>query len=278
MANALYQLYRQKALDPKPVLFVTDATNATPIVITTSTAHGLADADQIAILGVGGNTAANAISYADVLTGGGNIDADGNSIKFRLFSDSGLTTGVAGNGAYTSGGNVLLTDTLMKKQVDVVRWGVGSSGNAYGDDIKCAFVNVTGTSPGPADTYTVDLTTHEFLNDVWNATNPVTTTAAGQYTTNGAIVAISPVLVNKTTSTSGPFVGGTADADDVVFTTVGPSGTTVEAFVLFKDTGDPATASLIAYFDTPVTGLPFTANGASVTIAFDAGANRIFKL
>lgn len=76
------------------VFDIEGATNATPIVVTTTEAHGLSDADAVTISGVLGNTAANATSYVDV-TG----------VKtFALYSDVGLTTEVAGNGAYTSGG------------------------------------------------------------------------------------------------------------------------------------------------------------------------------
>lgn len=66
---------------------VTDATNATPIVITTSVAHGWATGDLIAITGVGGNTAAN-----------GNWTMT--NVSATTFS---LDTSV-GNGVYTSGG------------------------------------------------------------------------------------------------------------------------------------------------------------------------------
>ena len=68
---------------------------------------------------------------------------------------------------------------------------------------------------------------------------------------------------------------GVADAADTTFTSV--SGDTVEAIVLYKDTGDAATSPLIAYIDT-ATGLPLTPNGGDVTITWDNGANKIFKL
>lgn len=84
-----------------------------------------------------------------------------------------------------------------------------------------------------------------------------------------ARVAISGPLTNKTAT------GGVADADDVTITAV--SGPTVEALVLFADTGDPATSPLIAYIDT-ASGLPFTPNGGDVTVQWDNGPNRIFKL
>lgn len=76
---------------------VTGATNATPIVITTSAAHGLDNGMPVFIASVGGNTNANGSYFAKRLT----------STTFELYTDSGLTTGRAGNGAYTSGGTTI---------------------------------------------------------------------------------------------------------------------------------------------------------------------------
>ncbi len=71
---------------------ITGATNATPIVIT-STAHGLTTADIVTISGVGGNTAANGTFRIT------NTGAD----TFSLQSMA-AQANVAGSGAYTSGG------------------------------------------------------------------------------------------------------------------------------------------------------------------------------
>lgn len=68
---------------------ITDATNASPIVIT-SAGHGLQTGDRVYITGVGGNTAAN--GFWNVTLDGGDPDN-----KFAL-------DGSTGNGAYTSGG------------------------------------------------------------------------------------------------------------------------------------------------------------------------------
>lgn len=81
-------------------------------------------------------------------------------------------------------------------------------------------------------------------------------------------------------ATSGAYAGktktdGVADADDVVHPTV--SGASIESVVGFRDTGVEASSTLIFYIDT-ATGLPCTPNGGDITLQFDAGANRIFKL
>lgn len=113
------------------------------------------------------------------------------------------------------------------------------------DDIKVVLVD-TGA-------YTVSIDTHEFLSDI-----------AG-----GARIATSGNLASKTSTL------GVADAADVTFTAV--SGTTVEAAVIYKDTAVAGTSPLIAYIDT-ATGLAVTPNGGDITITWDSGANKIFKL
>ncbi len=111
------------------------------------------------------------------------------------------------------------------------------------DNIKCVLVD-TGT-------YTVNLTTHQFLTDVTG------------------VVATSANLASKTVAL------GVADAADLTFTAV--TGSSVEAIVIYKDSGVASTSRLIAYIDTG-TGLPVTPNGGDITIQWSAGANRIFKL
>lgn len=115
------------------------------------------------------------------------------------------------------------------------------------DNIKLVLVD--------AADYTVNLSTHDFLDDV----------PAGARATNG---------------TSGNFASkavtaGVADAADVTLTSV--SGDPSEALVIYKDSGAEATSRLIAYIDT-ATGLPVTPNGGNISIAWDNGANKIFKL
>ena len=76
-------------------LVITDATNTTPIVIT-STAHGLMNGDAVQIVGVGGNTAAN-----------GNFNVSSKADNTFELEDLNHVD-VAGTGAYTSGGTVTI--------------------------------------------------------------------------------------------------------------------------------------------------------------------------
>lgn len=79
---------------------------------------------------------------------------------------------------------------------------------------------------------------------------------------------LSGVVGTAQTIANTTVTNGLLDGDDVTFTAV--SGNTVEALVLYIDTGTPATSRLVAYLDTDVTGLPLTLNGADVTIAWNA--------
>lgn len=94
---------------------------------------------------------------------------------------------------------------------------------------------------------------HDFLDDI----------------PSGARVATSGALTSKTAT------DGVADAADLSL--VGVTGATVEALVLFVDTGDQSTSRLIAYIDT-ATGLPVTPNGGNVNVIWDNAGNKIFKL
>lgn len=101
--------------------------------------------------------------------------------------------------------------------------------------------------------YTVNLTSHEFLSDI----------------SSSARVATSGAFTGKTTT------GGAADANDITFSSV--SGASIDAIVIYCDTGTEATSPLIAFIDT-ATGLPITPNGGDIIVTWDSGANKIFKL
>lgn len=85
---------------------------------------------------------------------------------------------------------------------------------------------------------------------------------------SAAVVGTPQTLSSKT------YTNGTFDAADVTYTAV--SGNSVEAIIIFIDTGTPSTSRLIAYLDTGYTGLPVTPNGGNISIAWDAAG--IFTL
>lgn len=106
-------------------------------------------------------------------------------------------------------------------------------------------------------TYTVNLSAHNYLGDGVSAA--IVGGANGR----------SANLASRTAT------DGAADAADVTFSTI--TGVSIEAIVLYRDTGVDATSELIAYIDT-ATGLPITPNGGDIIVTWDNGANKIFKL
>lgn len=73
------------------------------------------------------------------------------------------------------------------------------------------------------------------------------------------------------------FTSGVFDAADT--TLAATAATASKALIVFRHTGADATARLIAYIDTPTSGLPFTPSaGQTVNVTWDNGSNRIFKL
>jgi hypothetical protein len=107
-------------------------------------------------------------------------------------------------------------------------------------NVHAALVNVS----GGGTTYTYSAT-HEFLDDV----------------PSDAIIAASSALANKHIGDDGSF-----DSDDPTLTAV--TGVSVEALILYADTG--TTAFLILYQDSGVTGLPLTPDGSDVQIVVDS--------
>lgn len=113
------------------------------------------------------------------------------------------------------------------------------------DNIKVTLID--------ANDYTVNLSTDQFYSSI-----PV-----------AARVATSGNLSSKTATS------GVADAADVLFTSV--TQDVSEALVIWQDTGVEASSRLIAYIDV-ASGLPVTPNGGDITVQWDNGSNKIFKL
>ncbi len=91
---------------------------------------------------------------------------------------------------------------------------------------------------------------------------------------------LDDIVAGARVATSGNFAGktvtaGVADANDVTLSTV--SGDVSESITIYMDSGVAGTSRLICNIDT-ATGLPVTPNGGDITIQWDSGANKIFKL
>lgn len=110
--------------------------------------------------------------------------------------------------------------------------------------VKCALVDTA--------IYTFS-DTHEFLSSL------------------SGVVGTAQTIANTTVGTVAAAV---FDGDNVTFTAV--SGASVEAIVIYIDTGTAGTSRLVAYLDTGVTGLPVTPNSGDITITWNASG--IFKM
>jgi len=101
--------------------------------------------------------------------------------------------------------------------------------------------------------YTVSISGHAWLSDI----------------SADARVATSAPFSSKTTA------AGVAGAASATFTSV--SGPECKALAIYRDTGTASTSRLIAYI-TSATGLPVTPNGGTITVVFDSGPNKVFRL
>lgn len=100
-------------------------------------------------------------------------------------------------------------------------------------------------------------------------TGTYTYNAAHEFYSSVSGVVGTPQTINNTTVTNGLF-----DGDNVTYTAV--TGNSVEALLIYIDTGSAATSRLVAWIDTSVTGLPVTPNGGDITITWNASG--IFQL
>lgn len=101
--------------------------------------------------------------------------------------------------------------------------------------------------------YTPNAATHRNVSDVGS----------------GNIVARSSAFTTKT-ETAGVF-----DTADITFPAV--TGSAAPYIILYVNSGTDSTSRLIGIIDT-ATGLPVTPNGGDITVTWDNGANKIFKL
>ncbi len=125
----------------------------------------------------------------------------------------------------------------------------GAAGHDWdADEFRIALVDDTDVS--------FNLATNDFWDDL----------VAGLVHANGE----SDALGSKSTT------AGVADAADKTWSTV--TGDAADYVVCFYETGNDATQALIFALDSATTGIPVTPNGGDITVTWDSGANKIFKL
>lgn len=115
------------------------------------------------------------------------------------------------------------------------------------DDIRVILIDT-------AD-YSVDLTNHDFLND---------------------IPAAARVAVSAATLASKAATNGILDSPvQLTFTSV--TGDSIEAIVVYKHTGVESTSRLLMYIDVFAPS-QLTPNGTNITLTWDTGTNKIARI
>lgn len=90
------------------------------------------------------------------------------------------------------------------------------------------------------------------------------------------IIGAGGTIVARFTLASKTVTDGVADAADGAWLAVA-AGAACDVIGIVANKGSAATNRVVAFIDT-ATGLPVTPNGGDINCAWDAGANRIFKL
>lgn len=252
---------------------VTGATNATPIVIT-STAHGFATGDIVYIDTVGGNLAANGLWKITVV--------DANTFSLQRLDG---TTNVVGSGAYTSGGYA-------------VNMGPSAAGDNL-DDFSAARAGTTTDQTLTSPTITNGVA--DAADPTWAAAGPNGTTAelAAIYRDTGAETTSTMILlmtgkhvVTANTQAAAaatsilvePLVTGIPNSTVLTFSngaaatlsaaaSAGDRALTVTALAAIITVGSVALAP-----SSPASGLPVTFNTGNVTLNFFNGEGRIFRI
>lgn len=246
---------------------ITAATNATPIVVT-ATAHGFTNGDNVFIDGVGGNLAANGVWKIASVTAN----------TFELQRPDG--TNAAGSAAYTSGGYA-------------VNLGPSASGDFW-DDFDACLVGAAVTLTGP----TVTSGVADANDTTFTAVTGASVEAIGLFKSTGTnstsrmialITGKHVVTVNTapsgtyTTVAVEPLAAGIPNGSVLTFSngqtvTTNAVANAGDRSITVVSTTNALTAASRALAPITGSGLPVTPNGGDITVAWDNGANKIFKL
>ncbi len=207
---------------------VSDATNATPIVVTTAT-HGYATGAKVTVNLVGGNTAANGLWTITVLSA-------------TTFSLDGST----GNGAYTSGGYAT-NRPMMYAGMFVVNPLVARDGllptNPFGDDLAGVVVFNTTTLRATDAFYVGRTAAYPGPTVEWGAILNADADAdygvrlATSYTIAAAVLNGNVAIGDGGSGGSGPDFGGGTKVIAIANATVVPSTNRTSGGVLYAQAG-----------------------------------------
>jgi len=244
------------------------STNATPIVVT-STSHGFTNGDLVVITGHTTNTAANGVwaiagvaantfQLTDPITAANSV---GNGV-------GGATGRAVCLGPSASGDNWDDFDgTLVGAKVNLTS---PTATNGVADAADVTFTSVTGATVEAVavfrDTGTTSTSVMAALID-----GRQIVTCAAQAASSATTVAVERLRGGIPNGTVLAFSNG-ASATLSALANAGDRTLTVTALAAIITAGSRA--------DSPITGsgLPVTPNGGNITLTFDSGVNRIFKL
>ncbi len=245
----------------------TTGSGVSPIVVTTTAAHGYSNGDLVYIDTVGGCTAANGVWKI------ANVAASTMELTNPITSAN-----ATGNGAYTSGGYV------------VCLGGVSTAGDTW-DDFSAAIVGVkqnllTRTlvnGIADADDVTFTSVTGATVEAVaiFQDTGTETTSLMIALISGKQIVTCNASIAAATTLTVEPLLYGIPNSTVLAFSTNQTATLTAAA-----NAGDRAltvasttvTAGARALAPATGSGLPVTPNGGNIVVTWDNGVNKIFKL
>lgn len=244
---------------------ITSSTNATPIVVTTSIAHGFTNNDIVFVDGIATGTSGNGLwaitaasgsvfSLTDPITG---ANSTGNGVGSGGYCVNLGPSAVADNWDDFSAAIVGTKQNLANK--------TATNGVADADDVT--FSSVTGA--------TVEAVA------IFEDTGTETTSQMIALITGKHIVTAAASIAAATTLPVERLVAGIPNSTVLAFST-GQSATLTAA----ANAGDrtltvsSTTVTVAARALAPATGsgLPVTPNGGNIAIAWDANVNRIFKL
>ena len=247
-------------------ILVSSSTNATPIVVTTVT-HNLSNGDLVSIIGHTTNTAANGVWKVAGVTG----------TTFQLTNPVDGTNST-GNGVGGATGSA------------VVLGGVSTVGKFYSDFVaslvgaKQSLAGITATD-GVFDANDVTFTSISgnsveaiviFQDTGSNATSTMVALIDGHFIvtadatlTAGTVLVVEPTVASIATAAVLAFSSGQSATLNGASTSPSRAITVNSTTVTTAARADAAASG---------SGLPVTPNGGNIIIAWDNGANKIFKL
>lgn len=246
---------------------ISSSTNATPIVVT-ATSHGFANGDLVFIDGHTTNTAANGFwkianqaANTFELTRPDGVNSTGNGV--------GGATGYCVNYGPSAAGdnwddfNGALVGALVNLTSPTVTAGVA-------DAADTTFTSVTGASV-EAVAILRDTGTPSTSRMVALVTGKFIVTCNTQANSSATTIPVEPLPYAIPNSTVLAFSNG-ASATMTALASAGDRALTVSSLAANITAGSRALAPITA------SGLPVTPNGGNIVVAWDNGANRIFKL